>query len=226
MNRIAIIEDNAVFAEMLKKEILKYQPTWMMYCFQQESDYELYDAYFLDIELHGKISGFEIAEKIRASNADAPIIFISSHEELICEGYKYKALRFLRKSRYEAEMEEAVTAIKRELDAQMKTIEVIDQWRQRVRLYYKHIQYVYSEGNYLHLIDFQQQEYRYRGSIKQFQEEHPSGFVLASAGMLINPRYITQINKTDAYVYIGGIHKVMVSRRNLIQIMKCYTSKK
>lgn len=96
--RIAVIEDDAYYSDIIDQTIKELEPTWQVEHFQYEPK-EIYDAYFLDIELQGKQNGFKIAEKIKTIDHRIPIVFVSSHEELVCEGYKYQALRCLYENR-------------------------------------------------------------------------------------------------------------------------------
>lgn len=56
-------------------------------------------TYFLDIDLQANIDGIDLAEKIRASDIEANIIFTTTHEELAPETLKRKvgAIAFIEK---------------------------------------------------------------------------------------------------------------------------------
>lgn len=55
------------------------------------------NAIFLDIDLKSKISGLDIAEKIRKTNKQVYIVFISAHLEYILKAYQYKTFDFMPK---------------------------------------------------------------------------------------------------------------------------------
>ncbi len=65
------------------------------FLFQYE-DNKSYDILFLDIEM-GKMSGMELAKKIRQKNRAVQIIFITGYMEYIAEGYDVEALHYLLK---------------------------------------------------------------------------------------------------------------------------------
>ena len=55
------------------------------------------DVAILDIDLHDKISGLDLAEKIRSINKKIYIIFETAHLEYILLAYKYKTFDYLPK---------------------------------------------------------------------------------------------------------------------------------
>lgn len=58
------------------------------------------DVVFLDIDMPG-ISGFEVAEKLQSSKKNALIIFVTSHEDMVYQSWKYQPFWFVRKSHME-----------------------------------------------------------------------------------------------------------------------------
>ena len=55
------------------------------------------DVVILDIDLHDKISGLDLAEKIRSINKKIYIIFETAHLEYLLLAYKYKTFDYLPK---------------------------------------------------------------------------------------------------------------------------------
>lgn len=53
--------------------------------------------FFLDIEIPNELNGLELARRIRASDADVPIVFVTNYEEYVYQGYTFSALRYLKK---------------------------------------------------------------------------------------------------------------------------------
>ena len=63
----------------------------------------IFDAIFLDIMMPG-MNGLEAAEQVRICDDTVPIVFITSAQEHIGDGYEYEALSFLIKPVKEAEL--------------------------------------------------------------------------------------------------------------------------
>lgn len=223
--RIAVIEDDAYYSDIIDQTIKELEPTWKVEHFQYEPK-EIYDAYFLDIELQGKQNGFEIAEKIKTIDHRIPIVFVSSHEELVCEGYKYQALRFIRKSHL-TELKEAVEAVKKILDKQDIEIEVYSLSKEHAVINLGQVECLYSQGNYVYFLTVTNKIYRIRGTLKSFIQSYPShGFVLAEKGMMVNPSHIIKIDQKQLCAYLTTGKKINISQRNFIYVFKSYVQAK
>lgn len=105
--RIAVCDDEEVQLELLngflqewakKKnvvlELLCFSNAESLY-FTWEED-ENFDLLILDIEMR-KLSGMELAEKIRERNEEVPILFVTGYEKYMAQGYEVSALHYLLK---------------------------------------------------------------------------------------------------------------------------------
>lgn len=68
---------------------------------------ELIDLLILDIDMPD-ISGFDLAEKLRANNLKLLIIFLSNHEEFVFKAFEFQPFRYIRKIKLETEMPIAI----------------------------------------------------------------------------------------------------------------------
>lgn len=73
----------------------------------KEIEKSSFDILFLDIDMP-EISGMEIAKKLRVQEENIDIVFITNKEELVYDAIKFTPFRFIRKYRFEDEIEEAV----------------------------------------------------------------------------------------------------------------------
>lgn len=223
--KIAIIEDDPHFLETLRNYVERKYPEWDIFCFDSEPEELIYDAYFLDIELKNENRGFALAEKIYLADKVVPVIFVSSHEELICEGYKFHAMRFIRKNRVSEEIDEAIEALADILIQQSDEVIVYDMLKVKKRINYKDIQCYYSEGNYVCVLDKHNKVYRRRSTFRQFHKDHEKfDFILTSNGCMVNPYYIDRINRMDLCLYLKGGQKLDVSQRNMLNIIRRYAA--
>ena len=100
--KIAICDDEKIFLDSLEEKI---------YGILSKLDCEViafgsaeallssamdYDLIFLDIEMGG-MDGMGAAKKIRETDFETPIVFLTSHIEMALEGYEVNAFRFLKK---------------------------------------------------------------------------------------------------------------------------------
>ena len=100
--RIAVCDDERSFLEELEEKIYKIIPRLdcdvePFSCAEDLLLSELsYDLIFLDIEMDG-MDGMSCARKIRESDKNIPLVFLTSHTEMAVEGYEVNAFRFLQK---------------------------------------------------------------------------------------------------------------------------------
>ena len=98
--KIAICDDEKTFLKELEEKILKIIPRLdcdvePFSCAEDLLSSEVpFDIVFLDIEMQG-MDGMSCARKIRETNKDIPIVFLTSHIEMAVEGYEVSAFRFL-----------------------------------------------------------------------------------------------------------------------------------
>lgn len=100
--KIVICDDDETFIDLLSEKIEQDFVQRKIVCLiEKYSDSrKLLDnigaetqLYFLDIDMP-EINGMEIADKILAKNLHSEIIFVSNHEEMVFESFRYKPLRF------------------------------------------------------------------------------------------------------------------------------------
>ena len=119
--KCAIVEDEAAIRSYLESELGK------LFKLEGEiAEFELfesgdrfsrafaehyhYDVIFLDIEMPGT-DGISVARIIRASSPDALLVFISSRDSLVFDTFEVQPFRFVRKSHFQKEAPELVSAI-------------------------------------------------------------------------------------------------------------------
>ncbi len=66
-----------------------------------------FDIIFLDIDMPD-VTGIDIAKKLRNYSNEVEIIFVTNKDEMVYETIKYSPFRFIRKSRFESEINEAI----------------------------------------------------------------------------------------------------------------------
>lgn len=198
MIRVAIVEDDRNYAEMLKKYIIRYekesgqrfQITWFQDGEDIVENYRAdYDIILLDIEMQF-MDGMTTAEEIRKNDSEVVIIFITNMPQYAMKGYAVEALDYVLKPiNYFAFSQRIERALKRMVRRQkkyinisykgkVKKIDIIDILYVEVR---DHDLYFHtSEG-----------EFSQRGTMKEIEKTLVNeAFFRCNKGYLINLDYV------------------------------------
>lgn len=166
---------------------------------------------FLDIDMP-KMTGFELAEKLRRLNSDTRIVFVSNKDELVFQSLEYHPFFFLRKSRLQAELKKQLIELYNSIHPK-HTYVAFQTGRQTIQIDMETVAYAESEKNYLVLYcDKPLREVRVRMKISEAEERWKAyGFVRIHKGILINPRYIKQLADDGLQLTTGAV--LPVARR-------------
>lgn len=167
------------------------------------SDYrrDFFDALFLDIGMP-KLNGMEIAEKIRESDRNVKIIFVSNQNDLAYKGYIYDAFRFVRKSNLDKELREAVTSLNEAFLFQNKQLAFKTETGDIVRTAFEII-FFEADGHFIYMI-CKDGTIRTYGTMCDYEERFKNiGFIRIHKGFLVNFRYISSIEKSSVVLTNG-----------------------
>ena len=124
---IAIIEDSGQELSLLERCLQSYLSSRQVYrvidtytsgeAFLENWPSKSYDLVFLDILMEG-ISGIEVARKIRETDSECLLIFISSSKEYALQGFEVRAFDYLLKPIDEARLEKTLARLRLERSKQ------------------------------------------------------------------------------------------------------------
>lgn len=213
MYKIAICEDNALFAEHLSKEISDYfsnmdisvQPAIFLSATDMLTNNTKFHLYFLDILLPDG-NGLDIAKELQARNKQAVIIFVSNNESAVFDAIHYSPLRFIRKNRLAEELPEACKAY---LDNQSANISpncdtiLVYQNSSKVIISIDSIQYMETKGHY---VDFfcGENTYHIRGRLNDYANLCSNiEFGRSAQSFLVHFSYIASFSSTEITLKSG-----------------------
>lgn len=107
------------------------------------------DLLFLDIEIPGEISGMALAQKIRDTDHNLPIVFITNYLNYVYEGYVVNAMRFLTKPVNEDEVFTCMDISYRHFQLLSKESFIVNAKDQRIVLRHSEIIYIEARSHYL-----------------------------------------------------------------------------
>ena len=130
---IAIIEDSGQELSLLERCLQSYLSSRQVYrvidtytsgeAFLENWPSKSYDLIFLDILMEG-ISGIEVARKIRETDSECLLIFISSSKEYALQGFEVRAFDYLLKPLSEERFQKTMDLCQNELAKHIRYIEV------------------------------------------------------------------------------------------------------
>ncbi len=157
------------------------------------------DLVFLDIKM-GDLNGMDTARRLRASNEDIQLVFVTGYDEYVFEGYTVGALGYLLKPPKQEHLDDvldrAAAALLRERDS-------VFLCRSRDALYRipkKRIQYFYSERRRVVCVT-EARTYVFYGKLDETAQNLGEGFVR------IHQRYLVRAGAVDrvegSLVFVG-----------------------
>ena len=142
------------------------------------------DILLLDIDMP-ELSGMEVAERLAELQQKPLLIFVTGHDELVYDSFRYHPFGFVRKQFLEAELGKVLKDCEAELTRNLRQFNFRTA-EGEVRLLYSELLYFESEGNYLR-VHTKDAEYRFRSTIAAVEAALvKDGFIRLHKGFLTN----------------------------------------
>ena len=221
MLEIAIVDDEELFVKMLQKKVMGILESLKVesniYTFTDgakmlhESTIRHFDLLLLDIDMPD-ISGVDIAHKLRMRNIDTEIIFVTNKDDLVYDSLKYEPFRFIRKSRFDVEMDEAIqTFVKKVKHKQVSVFFSTDNGKMPIKVL--DIIYVEVQSHKL-TIYTSKGTVSANGNLNDIESEIKKyGFIRIHKSYLVNFRAINYIHYNEVIIDNGTA--LPISRRKL-----------
>lgn len=228
MIRIAIVEDEIVYAQQLQEFLRQYES-------EQEENFQItvfsdgdeivhkykaeYDIILMDVEMQF-MDGMSAAEEIRKVDTEVVIIFITNMPQYAIRGYAVDALDYVLKPvSYFAFSQRLNRAIARMKKRENKTI-FVGVKGGTVRLDAADVFYIESQG---HTLNFHTSSgiYEAFGTMKEQEERlEPLHFYRGNKGYLINLAHVEGVR--DGYAVVRG-EQLLLSRARKKEFMETLT---
>lgn len=210
MYRLAICDDNQVdiayvntFLEKWAEEsgtALKIEafPSAEAFLFRYEED-PSFDLLLLDIEM-GKMSGVELARRIRQRSSLIQIIFITGYMDYIAEGYDVEALHYLLKpvtrEKLRPVLERAALRLRsREKELCLCVPEGV------VRIPLREIRYLEVQRNYVTV--YALEPCTVKRTLNELESELDGGFFRTGRSHIVNLHFVRKITRTQVILKDG-----------------------
>lgn len=175
--KISDFSDSVSFAEILQKES--------------------FDAIFLDIDMP-KLSGMDIAGIILKNNVNSNIIFVTSHDMLVYDTFKYRPFGFIRKNYFDTESAEVIDRLidnfKKNNDSLIFTVS-----KEIKKIPVNSIIYIESNKNYLNIVMNNKTE-KIRATLSSVVSQAGDKLLRCHKGYLVNINYMSKFGSEGIYL--------------------------
>ncbi len=226
---IAIIEDSGQELSLLERCLQSYLSSRQVYrvidtytsgeAFLENWPSKSYDLVFLDILMEG-ISGIEVARKIRETDSECLLIFISSSKEYALQCFEVRAFDYLLKPLSEERFQKTMDLCQNELAKHIRYIEVKES-RTLVKIPLNEIIYTDYYNHYIQI----HTAARLIRSYQQFDVFSPlllcyPQFLCCYRNCIVNMDHVDSVDKHD-FVMENG-ERVPITRGNRNSIYQQY----
>lgn len=214
MLNIAIVDDEKIFTEKLKKTVKNICTENDVVCdiecmldgFSVLEEYYKYDIIFLDIEMPN-LNGIEIAKKIndfKNLNHSPYIIFVTNKDNLVFAALKQLPYSFIRKSSLDEDTSKCIIKINSLISKKQKKYS-IKVGRNIVVADIDSIIYLEKKNNYV-VFHTLKNTYSERSNIDiKYDELSENNFIRPHIGYLVNMKYISELRINELQLQDGTI---------------------
>lgn len=228
MYHIAIVDDEKIFTDQLEEYIKQYQSEnpveFQVSVFHSSTEFIAgfqrdYDLILLDVEMP-QLNGMELAHKIRETDEQVVLMFITNMAQYAIHGYSVGALDFVTKPlNYYTFAMKLTRALKRVPKKEATSI-LLTMTDGVKRVEMKQIYYLEVQNRLLHYYT-DEGEFVVRGTLQSAEEKLASyPFEKCNHWYLVNLMHVKEVRKNIAVV---GPYELEISRRNKTSFLKALT---
>ena len=222
--KIAICDDCPKDAEAIKRlmrghEVRLYHNAGNLLA-EVEKNNTFFDLYLLDIYIEDGMDGIRLAERIRLSDRDALICFVSASDEFYREAYDLYVFQYLIKPVSEEKVGRLLDMAEK-LQVREKGKTVSYTWRKtRGSIPCENILYISSRGHILTITCKDGREQESSGKLSDLEMTLDKGiFCRCHQSYLVN---LYQVDNMDGYELLLSGQRIPVSRRYYQEVKRRY----
>lgn len=226
MIRIALVDDDEAFLEVLKERIRRFfwrrkEPAEIAaFVTGRNLLYELedggsFDLCFLDIEMPG-MDGMTLSRRLREKDEKLLLIFVTSHISYAVEGYEVNAFAYLPKLMLKEKLDGILKRGCEELLRREEKSYCLENASKIERIFYSEILYIYKEGKDSVLVT-ERRELSVRKPLSKVMEElEGKEFMMTDRGYVVNLSKIFRLEGRELTMINGAV--LPVSRSHLKEL--------
>lgn len=152
-----------------------------------------FDMIILDIQME-KISGIELAKRIRNTDKSVILAFVSGIADYVFEGYEVQAIRYILKPIKQQQIFELLDLVKTKKVEHEKFM-VLSISGEKKKIKYSDIVYIESMAHYV-VLHLKKEEIDYKQNISNlFDELSENNFVKTHRSYIVNLKYVDKITR-------------------------------
>lgn len=180
------------------------------------------NIYFLDIDLQTQLNGLELAAEIRKFDSLGTIVFVTTHDELARETFKYQvaALDFIVKDnpqQLQHDVIQILIKVQEQLQQQQqqRKLLVVKTTDQVLYLDCQQIEFIETLGDHKLLIHEINKQQTINSDLKDLEQRLPTNFLRIHKSFIINTDFLLEFNKKQKVVVLQNGITCPVSRRKV-----------
>lgn len=157
-----------------------------------------FDVLILDINLHSKLTGLEIAKMVRKTNKNCYIIFTTGYFEHVLTAFKYKTFDYICKPVSTERLEETILRLFD--DAVGSKTRYIRLDNRNTIINESEVQYIKRDGMKI-IFHTDNRDYEVYSSFAKIQDKLPNNFVRCHKSFIANVDNIIKLEPTSNLIY-------------------------
>ncbi len=168
-----------------------------LFCYEDDKNF---DILLLDVEM-GRMNGVELAKKIRQTNREMQIVFITGYNDYIADGYDVEALHYILKPVQKQKLETVLVRAGEKLKKNEAAL-LFSLPDGMVRIPLCEIRFIEVRSNYVTI--HAAQEVTVKMTLSALEKKLDEGFFRVGRSYIVNMKYIRKIMKSEV-VLEGGV---------------------
>lgn len=226
--RIAIVEDESCYAHQLQEYLKQYQKEFetdlevehydngMNFMFHFKNQF---DIILLDV-IMPYLDGFETARRIRKTDSEVVILFVTNQAQYAIRGYEVDAMDYILKPISYFAFSQRLKRAASKVSRKQRPYLMISYQSSTKKICIDSILYLESKGHNMvyHTVDG---DYTVFGGLKDVEQKlEQYHFLRCNKGYLVSLRHVDDVN--DGFVHIGN-DRLLISRPRKAAFMQALT---